>query len=312
MILPHTDTLSSIHAANLQHTCGECHPDITAAVAASPIHGELGVGQSPIAALIERLYILFIIVIVGGMLAHWAIDYARHLKDVVHKPQVQRMTKHEVWQHTALMVTFILLVLTGFSLRHASAGWVQGLFAWPGGFELRGTIHRITAIVFIVSAVWHTLYLFTARGKQFLVDMRPTKRDLREFWQMLRYNLGKTTKHPEFGRFSYIEKIEYWALVWGTIVMIITGVLLWFENDLIRLMSIEVFNIALVIHYYEAWLATLSIIIWHLYATVFSPAVYPMNPAWLTGTMPADVYRHEHSGDKTTLDEGSVDHETQE
>lgn len=312
MILPHTDTLSSIHAANLQHTCGKCHPDITAAVAATPIHEEPAVKQSHIAALIERLYILLIIAVVGGMLAHWAIDYARHLKNMARKPRVQRMTTHEVWQHTALMVTFVLLVLTGFSLRHASTGWVQTLFAWPGGFELRGSIHRVTAILFIFTVVWHSLYLFTARGRQFLIDILPTKRDLQEFWQMVRYNLGKTREHPKFGRFSYVEKIEYWALVWGTLVMIITGVLLWFENDLIRLLSIDVFSIALVIHYYEAWLATLAIIVWHLYSTIFSPVVYPMNPAWLTGTMPVDVYRHEHSGDTSTLEERSDDYESQD
>lgn len=312
MILPRTDTLSSIHPANLQHTCGECHTDISAAVAATPIHETPAVGQSRIAAIIERIYIILIILVVGGMLVHWAIDLSRHLKNVVKKPQVQRMTRHEVWQHMALMVTFIALVLTGFSLRHASAGWVQGFFAWPGGFELRGAIHRVTAIMFMVTVVWHSLYLFTTRGRQFLVDMAPTRLDLRQFRQMIRFNLGRTTNHPEFGRFSYVEKAEYWALVWGAAVMIITGLLLWFENDLVALISIEVFNVALVIHYYEAWLATLAIIVWHLYSTVFSPVVYPMNPAWLTGKMPAEVYRHEHSGDKSTVEERADDNGSQE
>ena len=98
---------------------------------------------------------------------------------------------------------------------------------------------------------------------------------------MLRYNLGLLPEKPRFDRFSYIEKAEYWALIWG-IVMGGTGMILWFDNT--SWLSLKLgFDIAQSVHYYEAWLATLAIIVWHFYFVIFNPGVYPMNLAWLTG-----------------------------
>jgi cytochrome b subunit of formate dehydrogenase len=102
---------------------------------------------------------------------------------------------------------------------------------------------------------------------------------------------------PSFGRFSYVEKAEYWALVWGTVVMILSGFFLWFDNVAVKWFPKGFLDVMLIIHYYEAWLATLSILIWHMYSTIFSPGVYPMNPSWYTGKMPEDMYRHEHAAD---------------
>jgi hypothetical protein len=72
--------------------------------------------------------------------------------------------------------------------------------------------------------------------------------------------------------------------------------MLWFDNWFIQFLPKGALDVALVVHYWEAWLATLAIIVWHLYSTVFNPHVYPMNPSWITGTMPEDMYRHEHPG----------------
>jgi len=114
---------------------------------------------------------------------------------------------------------------------------------------------------------------------------------------MVSYNIGFGKTRPRFGRFSYVEKAEYWAVIWGTIIMVFTGFFLWFDNLAIKLFPKGFLDVMLVIHYYEAWLATLAIFIWHMYSTVFSPSVYPMNPAWYTGKMPLEQYRHEHPED---------------
>jgi cytochrome b subunit of formate dehydrogenase len=108
------------------------------------------------------------------------------------------------------------------------------------------------------------------------------------------FNLGLSKKEPQFKRFSYVEKAEYWALVWGNAVMIITGFLLWFDNFFVGFLPEGFLEVALVIHFYEAILATLAIVIWHLYSTVFNPHVYPMNTSWLTGKMPKEMFHHEH------------------
>jgi cytochrome b subunit of formate dehydrogenase len=78
--------------------------------------------------------------------------------------------------------------------------------------------------------------------------------------------------------------------------MIVTGLALWFDNFVIQLLPKGVLDVVLVVHYYEAWLATLAILVWHMYSTVLNPHAYPMNPSWITGTMPEEMYHHEHPG----------------
>ncbi len=296
-ILPHTDSTSSIYVSNLQETCGHCHPGITAEMASTSIHGKPGISQTPVANVISKIYIVAIVIIIGLMVVHWLLDLRKQLKEVTRGEQIRRMTANELWQHMFLMFTFITLVVTGFALRFSDAWWVRFLFGHEGGFPLRGVIHRVAAVIFILTVVWHVIYLTTSRGRQFLRDMMPKPRDGNQFFQMNSYNLGLRKEKPVFGRFSYVEKAEYWALVWGTAVMIFSGLFLWFDNLAVHWFPKGFLDVMLVIHYYEAWLATLAIAIWHLYSTIFNPKVYPMNPSWLTGKMPAEMYEEEHPND---------------
>ncbi|NJN63674.1 MAG: hypothetical protein HC882_01540 [Acidobacteria bacterium] len=143
-ILPSTDPTSTIYPKNLQATCGECHPGISEELAAQPIHGVGGQGlRTPLADLIERIYIVLIAVVIGGMVLHWLVDLFRHLRALLRRrPQVVRMTTGEVWQHTVLMVSFTVLVVSGFSLRFSESWFARFFFGWEGGFELRGAVHR--------------------------------------------------------------------------------------------------------------------------------------------------------------------------
>ncbi len=296
-ILPHTDPTSSIYPDNLQKTCGNCHPGISLAMAETPIHNTPGISQTPLASLIANVYIIMIVLVIGVMVLHWLIDLRKQIHLVNLKKQVKRMTWNEVWQHFFLMISFITLTVTGFSLRFAEAGWVQLLFGWEGGFPVRGIIHRVAAVIFIMTTFWHLMYLTTRRGHLFLKDIFPAKKDITQFFGMMLYNLGVRKEMPRFGRFSYVEKAEYWALVWGSVLMIVTGFMLWFDNIAIQWFPKGFLDVMLVIHYYEAWLAALAILVWHMYSTVFSPNVYPMNPSWFTGKMPEEWYQHEHPED---------------
>jgi cytochrome b subunit of formate dehydrogenase len=296
-ILPSNDPTSTIYPENLQRTCGECHPGISPEMAAQPIHGVAGEGlQTTAADIVEKVYIIAIVVIIGLMVLHWLIDLFRQLGNLFRRrPQVRRMTTNEVWQHTFLMVTFIALVISGFALRFGESGLTNLFFGWEGGFGLRGTVHRVAAILFILTAIWHTVYVSsTSRGRRILRDMWPERKDFEQFVQRILYNLGLRKETPRFDRFSYVEKAEYWALIWGSVIMVLTGLLLWFDNSVVQFLPKGVLDVSLVIHYYEAWLATLAILVWHMYSTVFSPHVYPMNPSWVTGLMPEKMYRHEH------------------
>jgi cytochrome b subunit of formate dehydrogenase len=110
----------------------------------------------------------------------------------------------------------------------------------------------------------------------------------------MRYNVGLSKQKPMYGRFSYVEKSEYWALVWGTLVMAVTGLVMWLDNTSIGLLTKLGYDVSRTIHFYEAWLATLAILVWHIYFVVFNPDSYPMNTAWLTGTLTEREMREEH------------------
>jgi len=110
--------------------------------------------------------------------------------------------------------------------------------------------------------------------------------------QVMTYNLGLTKVEPRFKKFNYAEKMEYWAFMWGTLVMTVSGLLLWFNNFTLRHFPKWVTDAATAIHYYEALLATFAILIWHFYMVIFDPLVYPMDTAFIDGKVSADHYRH--------------------
>jgi cytochrome b subunit of formate dehydrogenase len=304
-ILPSSNPASSVATANLVTTCGGCHTGMSVEKAAETrIHDPdsgFGGGWAYIVKVIYQLLILFVI---GGMALYCLFDYLRQVRNLLGKQQVRRMEADEVVQHTILAISFTILVITGFSLRFYDAWWAKLIFAYEGGAQTRGLIHRAAAVVMILGSFWHVGYLMTTKGRIFLRDIAPKWEDAKLFWGMVKYNLGHATEHPRMRRFSFVEKAEYWALIWGTVVMVLTGLSLWFEKFLVMHIGKGVLEVFLVIHYYEAWLAFLAILIWHMYGVVFNPHVYPMNPSWLTGKMPKEMFETEHPA---AVSPGNVD-----
>ena len=111
----------------------------------------------------------------------------------------------------------------------------------------------------------------------------PTTNDPREALANFAYNLGLGDEPPGRSPHSYVEKAEYWAVVWGAVVMAATGLLLWANNLAMRLLPKIWLDVATSVHFYEALLATLAIVVWHFYSVIFDPDVYPLNTAFLTG-----------------------------
>jgi cytochrome b subunit of formate dehydrogenase len=297
LTLPPSDAASSVAPANLERTCGRCHQGISAAVVRVPIHATTGIALNRTGEIFRSIYIVAIVVIIGLMVIHWLIDLYRKITLLNREKQVVRMLRDELWQHTLLMVSFTVLAITGFAFQYAGSWWARAMFGFEGGFTLRRIIHRVAAAVFMGTAVWHLVYLSRKRGRAFLRDMFPSLKDFRQFGQMIMFNLGRRRDGPRFGRFSYVEKAEYWALVWGTVVMTLTGLALWFGNVTEHLLQVQALGVMLVVHYYEAILASLAIVVWHFYSTIFNPTVYPNNPSWYMGTMPLQMYRDEHPAD---------------
>ncbi len=309
------DPDSRVNKANLAKTCGQCHPGANERFAVGSVHVRMTQAESPILYWIATIYIGLIVIVVGGMLVHNLLDFIRksvrrfkiRTGVISSEPpgaaEYLRMTGSERIQHGALMLSFTVLVVTGFMLRYPDAWWVVTIRRLSGNvFELRSLMHRIAAVVMTAASVYHVAYVaFTIRGRQLVRDLLPSFRDGTEAVGMVLYNLGLSRRKPEFGRFSYIEKAEYWALVWGTIVMVATGAIMWFENRSIGLLTKLGWDIARTIHFYEAWLATLAILLWHIYYVVFNPDVYPMSLAWLTGRLTEAEMAEEHPRELTAL-----------
>jgi cytochrome b subunit of formate dehydrogenase len=190
-------------------------------------------------------------------------------------------------------VSFPVLVITGFALKFPDAWWARPILLWESGFAFRGMLHRTAAVVLIASVVYHFIHLAVSRRDRVILGyMWPGVRDLRDLGDMMLYTLGLSDHRPHFGKFSYAEKVEYFAFLWGMAIMTPTGFLLWFNNFTLRHFPKWVADAATALHYYEAILATLAILIWHFYTTVMDPDVYPMDLAWLTGKTSADHLRH--------------------
>jgi formate dehydrogenase gamma subunit len=323
-IRPSKDPKSAIHATNLPATCGKCHPGAGDNFAKGPAHVVISKAGNPILFYVEQFYILMIVVTIGGMGVHNGLDFLRKLRREYrrrgggtagltqgeyesdgdgHQRWFLRMGAFERWQHALLATSFLVLVYTGFALKYPEAWPFAWLAALEQGYAWRSWIHRGAALVMTLACVLHLIYLPTRRGRRFLIDMLPRLSDIREATQNIGYLLGLRDAPPRYDRFSYIEKAEYWALIWGSLVMAVTGLALWFETDALRHMPLWFLDVATLVHLYEAWLASLAILVWHFYYVIFNPDVYPLNWTWLTGKISEEMMRHEHPREHERLEQ---------
>jgi cytochrome b subunit of formate dehydrogenase len=149
--------------------------------------------------------------------------------------------------------------------------------------------------VLLLGGAWHLAYLlWSPAGRRLVRDLFPVKKDLSDVWQMVRYLCGWDREKPAIGRFGYAEKMEYWAVVWGSIIMGVTGLMIWFQISVTQWAPRWIVDVALTIHYYEAMLACLAIVVWHFYQVIFDPDVYPLNTACLDGRVSEEWQAHEH------------------
>ncbi len=307
-VLPSSDPRSSVNKANMVKTCRKCHPEANENFSFGKIHlDENSVADtgSRINWWIRRMYLLMIAGVIGGMVFHNLLVLRRKLIAIWRRKDrsVLRMTLAQRIQHILLLTSFITLAITGFALKYPDS-WVR--FLVGSNEDVRRLGHRAAAIVMLALAVYHTFYIIvTKEGRGLLKDFCPRWKDVLDVFGNLRYLLFPRQPKPAFARFGYAEKAEYWAVVWGTLIMGLTGIVIWFKMSITEWAPRWVIDVAITIHYYEAILAVLAIVVWHFYLVIFDPDVYPMNTAWLDGRVSEHWYREEHELDRKSLP-GSV------
>ncbi len=288
-ILPSTDPESSVAPARLAATCGRCHPGAGRVFAIGPVHVLPEQHEHLSVVWARRIYLFLIYTVIGALALHNLLDLWRKARSPQPRPapaagSAERMSKGFRIAHALLVVSFAVLVYTGFALKYSESWWAEPLLQWEEGLGLRGGLHRVAAVVLLGAAALHVGHLaLDRRARACIRAMLPTRADGRELVGRLEYFAGRRAAPPPAEPVAYPEKIEYLAVVWGTAVMTVTGFVLWFESFFLTWLPKWALDLATVIHFYEAVLAALAIVVWHLYSVIFDPVVYPMDPAWLTG-----------------------------
>jgi len=303
-VLPSSDPASTIHPNNLVETCGKCHPGANEKFALSKVHVDIEAETSgpdlgsQINWWVRRIYLLLIFGVVGAMLVHNLILFFRKVAEHLRSAgrPILRMSLAQRWQHAVLATSFMVLAVTGFALKFPDS-WVAKLL---GSSELfRRNSHRVAGVVLLVVGAYHIFYILAKKdGRQLVRDLFPVPKDITDVLGAVKYLFGLSKEKPKIGRFGYAEKMEYWAVVWGTIIMGVTGLMLWFKMDVTQFLPRWIVDVALTIHYYEAILACLAIIVWHFYHVMFDPDVYPLNLACWDGRVTEHWHHEEHPLDQ--------------
>lgn len=198
-------------------------------------------------------------------------------------------------QHGVLVLSVLFLCLSGFVLHFHQSAVAAFFIRLEGGFAARGIIHRIAGIGMAVVVMWHFVYVvFTEEGHRQLMKLVPATKDLRDFAAQVRMNFGQDVAAPELDRFGFREKFQYWAVAFLTIMMIATGILLWFGSETMALFPKFVIDIIRIFHGSEATFAFVAIFLWHIYNVHASPGRVTLPGTALTGVVPLEAVRKLH------------------
>jgi cytochrome b subunit of formate dehydrogenase len=291
-ILPSSDRRSHVNKANLAKTCGSCHPGAGEKFAIGTVHTlpQDKNASNPIVYWVRVAYIWLIWMTILGMALHNYLDLRRKARWPIPRPvvpvkerRVRLMLPFRI-AHAALALSFITLVFTGFALKYPEAWWAVPLLVMEERFGFRGWLHRGAAVTMLIAFAFHFTHVVVDRkARKIIMGMLPTLHDVHEVKEKFRWFFGQRPDMPKSPPLGYPEKMEYLALVWGTVVMAVTGFMLWFNNWTLSQFPKWVSDLATVVHFYEAVLATLAIVVWHFYAVIFDPLVYPLDTAFFTG-----------------------------
>ncbi len=197
-------------------------------------------------------------------------------------------------QHVMIAASVLTLIVTGVPIKFHNTP-IGAVAASLGIVHAMGITHRIAAAVMALGSLLHILWIiFTRNGWRTFLDLIPRPKDLFDLIGMLKFLLGVSRERPRFGRFNFIEKFDYWAVYWGVVIMLGTGTLLAFNTYFMNQIGSYSMRIATLIHSDEALLASLALLIWHMYWAHLNPDKFPMNRTFLTGTMSVEEMIEEH------------------
>jgi cytochrome b subunit of formate dehydrogenase len=216
-------------------------------------------------------------------------------REVPEPEEFLRFTLGQRLEHWVLVFTFFVLVATGLPQKFHNAEVSTWIIETLGGIDNARLFHRIFATLFIFESSYHLgAIVASVVQRRFTPSMVPTPRDFRDAFDWLRYSVGLTSQRPQFDRYDYRQIFEYWGIVFGAIIMVATGLILWFPTYATRFLPGEIVAAAKEMHSGEALLAFLIIVMWHFYSVVFSPNVFPLDSTMINGKISRERMIEEH------------------
>ncbi len=323
---------SAVFATRVADSCRstDCHPGADKSIGATAVHLDLPLSRGTIDYLIAWAFIgltvisfgpsalivvLELLQLVIGRRARPSVPLHHVVDAVMQHPRgpvrLQRFTRLQRVQHWLLSLLFALLVITGFPLKFPEQGWAAATIDLFGGLGNARVVHHWVGLALLIGLAAHLMNILRgvlvraaerspdgkAHGLFKAIGTLPfvlSWSDFKRVNQLLAYLLGLRRERPTFGRFSATEKFEYFGVLWGTTLLGLTGLMLWGEQITSHFLGGRAFNIATIIHTYEAFLALIHVGILHIFNVILSPAVFPLSRATLTGETPAHKLAEEH------------------
>ena len=310
-ILAPNNPNSALGPANIVQTCKKCHTGANKGFTGYLTHAHYGSKEKyPLLYYTFWAMSLLLFGTFGFFGLHTALWVPRSLierlkrrptKSEIDGKWVRRFPAYYRVLHVFVIVSFLGLALTGMALKFSEHAWAEGLSRILGGIYFNGLIHRFCALITFGYFSAHIIELFVRmkREKKRWIDflflkesMVPNIRDVREFIQSVKWFVGLGPR-PIYGRWTYWEKFDYFAVFWGVAIIGSTGLVLWFPEFFTRFFPGWIINIATIIHGDEALLAVGFIFTIHFFNTHFRPDKFPMDLVIFTGRVPFEVFAEE-------------------
>jgi len=312
-ILPISDTDSTLSRENIVETCGTCHPGAHRRFAGYLTHATHHDPEKypylfwafwGMTTLLVGTLTFFLIHTLAWLFRlwrsrdEWRRVHALHAED---KRYYKRFSTAQRVSHLVMLVSFFTLAITGMTLKFSYTLWAQFISRMLGGFDTMGTLHRLGAVALFIIFFVHLVQVWQKRKASgdswfgFITGpngMLFNKNDLVEFFGSVKWFLGRGPR-PRYGRYTYWEKFDYFAVFWGVFIIGSTGLLLWFPEIFTRLLPGWSVNVATIVHSDEALLATAFIFTIHFFNGHFRPDKFPMDMVIFTGRIPLEEFKHD-------------------
>ncbi|HAZ64755.1 MAG TPA: hypothetical protein DCZ72_14255 [Armatimonadetes bacterium] len=220
----------------------------------------------------------------------------------------RRWDKSQIRQHQLLLVSVIMLGLTGMPQRYADTRPAQTIAGMFGGVENMMLVHKFFGAALTVCFLWHIVYLLLRwRSRTFRFSTIPRLVDFKDAWHLVQYLIGQRPDHPRFARYSFIEKFDYWAATGGSVLMIGTGLVIWFKATAHAVVGPTGYDVAVHLHSLESVLALVFLLIGHVYHVHVANGIWPLNMVWWSGEMSREQMEELHPNELEVLEAQGAD-----